>query len=104
MKRVAIAVILLPAVLYLCDSISIHYKIAYKGSSAALGTVQFFPAAELKNGRIEVYYDSPQTEACTHSLFPQLGYPPCWYANRTTVHVIGPDARPMFLPDMRKKY
>jgi hypothetical protein len=103
-KRAALVVILLPVFVYFCDSIYLRYKKAYQGNTAALGSVQFYPAAELKNGKTEVYYGSPQTEVCAHSLFPQYGYRPCWYASREPVHVIDADGQPMFLPDFRKTY
>ncbi len=103
-KRVALAVILLPVLVYLCEFVFIRFKMAVQGSGAAVGSVQFLQAAELKSGKTEVYYGNPQTEVCAHSLFPQLGHRPCWYARREPVHVIGEDGQPLFFPDMKKTY
>ncbi len=102
-RLAAITVLLSVAFVYVCDAVLIRYKMAYRGSDAALGTVQFVMAAELKNGKLD-YYDVPQTMTCAHSLFPQLGYTPCWYASRSGVQIVGPEPQPLFLPDMRKKY
>lgn len=103
-KLTVAAVILLCAVLYGCDFAVFRYKMAYRGTGAAFGAVRYLLAAEKKNGSVEIYYNNPQTESCARSLFPQSGRRPCWYASRQTEHVIAPDARPMFLPDMRNQY
>lgn len=103
-KRLLLALLAVPVLLYFCDSAYFHLKLAYEGASAATGSVQFYQAAALKSGKVEVYFDNPQTETCAHSLFPESGHRPCWYASRDPVHVVGEDGQPMFLPDMRKTY
>ena len=30
-------------------------------------------------------FDEPESRTCVHSLFPHLGQPPCWYAERRNV-------------------
>ena len=42
-----------------------------------------------KNGRLEVFYNQPQSEVCVYALFPHAGYRPCWYAVRNKVRTIG---------------
>jgi hypothetical protein len=103
-KRAALALLLVPVLVYLCDFILIRFKVEFQGRAATLGSVQYLQAVQLKNGKTEVYYGDPQTEVCAHSVFPQYGHRPCWYASREPVHVIGADGQPMFLPDMRKTY
>jgi hypothetical protein len=49
----------------------------------------FYLATPLKNGRVEVYYDQPQTEICVRALFPHFGRRPCWYARRQRIHYAG---------------
>jgi hypothetical protein len=73
---------------YLCDFIYLRLKMANKSSNEAFGSVQFFPATQLKNGKLDIYIESPQTETCVHTLFPHYGYNPCWYAKRNQVHVV----------------
>jgi hypothetical protein len=42
----------------------------------------------LKNGRLEVFYNQPQSEVCVYALFPHSGYRPCWFAGRSKVRTI----------------
>jgi hypothetical protein len=103
-KRFCLALLLLPLLLYICDFIFFQIKGHLQGAEATVGSVHFYQAAQLKSGKTEVYFDSPQIETCSHSLFPESGHRPCWYASRETIHVIGEDGQPMFLPDFRKTY
>jgi hypothetical protein len=50
--------------------------------------VTFYVATPLKNGKLDIFYDQPQTEVCVYSLLPHAGYRPCWYAARQTVRTI----------------
>jgi hypothetical protein len=52
-------------------------------------TLVFYLATPLKNGRVEVFYDQPQTEICVRALFPHFGRRPCWYARRQRIHYAG---------------
>jgi hypothetical protein len=45
----------------------------------------FYYSTQLKNGRVQVYYDQPQTEVCVRAVFPHGGRRPCWYARREPV-------------------
>ena len=45
-------------------------------------------ATTLKNGKLEIFYNQPQTEVCIHAIFPHAGYRPCWYATRNTVRTV----------------
>jgi len=67
---------------FAADSMLFSYRTSNPSAGDALGTVTFYYAAAHKDGKAEVYFDQPQTEACAHSLFPHMGYKPCWYANR----------------------
>ncbi|MBV9147921.1 MAG: hypothetical protein JO065_18535 [Acidobacteria bacterium] len=53
-----------------------------RGSAFDSVTVRRFYAVPQKNGRIEFLSAEPQPQRCTHSLFPQMGSPPCWYLVR----------------------
>ena len=48
-------------------------------------TLTFYYSTQLKNGRVQVYYDQPQTEVCVRTVFPHGGRRPCWYARREPV-------------------
>jgi len=41
-----------------------------------------------KNGSAEIVNDAPEPETCVHSIFPHMGYTPCWYLNRSSKNII----------------
>jgi hypothetical protein len=41
-----------------------------------------------KNGSAEIVTDPPEAETCVHSIFPHMGYEPCWYLNRNSKNII----------------
>jgi hypothetical protein len=71
---------------YAGDYLVLRYRMAEHGPDAATSGVPTFYAAPLKNGRLSVYYDQPQTQTCVRSIFPWLGYEPCWYVRRHTIN------------------
>ena len=87
------ALVIAAGIAYLGDSLYIRHKVAGSNSAAALGNVRFYYATKLKNGKLNIYQDSPQTEVCVHALFPHYGYKPCWFASRNTVRVVAGAAR-----------
>jgi len=38
----------------------------------------------LKSGKSDFYFLDPQKQTCVNSLFPHLGYKPCWYLRKHT--------------------
>jgi hypothetical protein len=79
--------ILLAAVLllYAGDFVCFEYRMSRHQPNDPLETITFYYAAALKNGRVEVFYDQPQTQTCAHAIFPHSGDLPCWYVLRSTV-------------------
>jgi hypothetical protein len=82
--RGLLGLLILLGIVYLADDLSVRYRTA-----GPLDEVTFYYATTLKNGRVEVFYDQPQTETCVHALFPHLGANPCWYVARRIVRRIG---------------
>jgi hypothetical protein len=83
------------AVVYTGDYLLIRRKMTNQQDDKAFGNVQFFNATALKNDKVQIFFDQPQTETCLHSLFPHFGYRPCWYASRQDIRMIGRlDPRP----------
>jgi hypothetical protein len=80
--RVPLFVLLSFAALYAGDYLSARYRIP--GNRQTLGTVQVqtLYATPQKNGRVESWVGDAVPETCLHSLFPHLGYVPCWYLTR----------------------
>ncbi len=78
----ALTALLALAGLYAGDYLSARYR--FPGNRQTLGSVrvQTSYAVRLKDGRIEYLLGDSDTETCVRALFPQLGYPPCWYLTR----------------------
>jgi hypothetical protein len=74
--------------LYLGEDFSARYRLAHRRDSDPLDEVTFYYATMLKNGKLEIFWDQPQRQVCIRSLFPHLGYGPCWYVRRRTVKVV----------------
>jgi hypothetical protein len=89
LKRVAVAVALVVVASFGCDNLWIHYRLRGPDPSRALGSVTFYYSTTLKSGKSEIFFDQPQTEICSRSLYPQLGHRPCWYAQRNNIISIG---------------
>lgn len=80
--RLLFAAVLLLFVAYVCDFVSVRYGIP-KGR-AVYGSVMVndYLAVPMKNGKNEFDYVGAAAATCTDSLFPQLGYAPCWWLRR----------------------
>jgi hypothetical protein len=79
MAALVVAVIV-PPVVYVGDALVLRYRLV-RGSGSEAMTVYF--ATRLKNGKLEIFTDRPQTEICARAMFPHFGYRPCWYVRRT---------------------
>lgn len=42
-------------------------------------TVRHYYAVAQKNNKVQFIFDPPQPWTCVHSLYPHVGYFPCWY-------------------------
>jgi len=62
---------------------------AVEGLRLQTETLTFYYSTLLKNGRVQVYYDQPQTEVCVRAVFPHGGRRPCWYARREPFRRVG---------------
>jgi hypothetical protein len=81
-KRTAGAMIAVLLVIYIADWIWFLRRSSNPKAGDVLGSVTYYYANALKDGKAEVYFDQPQTEVCVRSLFPHAGHSPCWYASR----------------------
>jgi hypothetical protein len=77
------------ALLYASDFLWFEYRIHNAKPNNPLQTITFYYATAMKNGKVEVFYDQPQTQTCVHSVFPHRGYTPCWRFNRSGIERIG---------------
>jgi hypothetical protein len=75
-------------VAYVADAIQVRIRLATGGPARAYDSVTVLYAAGLKGNKYEIYADQPETETCTRSIFPQMGYSPCWYARQHTMKML----------------
>lgn len=63
---------------YAFDAVVLHFR------REPLGTVEVKPliAIPRKDRKVEYAPADPEPRTCSTSLFPQQGYPPCWYLKR----------------------
>lgn len=71
-------------VLYVGDYCAVRYRIPYGRDPFGQVTVQPVYVIHEKNGKIEYQFADPEVDACVRSLFPHMGYSPCWYLSRHT--------------------
>jgi len=108
--RGAPTLLILVGILYAGDYAFVKYRLSRAGSEASspagsaatpsgpspavprgpLDTVQVQRTYEIphKDGRAEFAFAEPQTVTCVRSIFPHLGYSPCWYLKRHSQQLI----------------
>jgi len=84
MKRLIVIAVLLSCVLYVGDYLSVRFRIPTSREPFGVVTVQTSYAVKQKDGKTEFYFNPPENQTCVHSLFPHMGYAPCWYLKRKT--------------------
>ncbi len=79
LTRTLLIVFLLLAVVYAGEDISIRYRVPKGRNPFGTISTQIYYAVTQKNRSVEFYFDPPKQQVCVRSIFPHLGYPPCWY-------------------------
>lgn len=82
MKRALKIVVATLALLYLGDYLSVRYRIPNHREPLTTVQIDVYYAIRLKGHKTEFLRVEPETETCVYSLFPQIGYLPCWYVAR----------------------
>lgn len=70
------------ALAFVVDFLIFRMRVAANWNPYGSVTVNQYYAAHLKSGKDEFFFDPPQAQTCSHSLFPHSGYQPCWYLSR----------------------
>ena len=83
LKRALLFAAMALALLYTGDYLSIRIRIPNREPFGVV-QIQRYYAVRLKDGKTEYYFLDPESRQCVHSVFPQLGYSPCWYLSRRT--------------------
>jgi hypothetical protein len=80
--RIFIVAFVLMVALYVGDDLSVRYRIPKSRQPFSTVTIRRFDAISEKNNKTEYVYEDPVAVTCVRSLFPHLGYSPCWYLSR----------------------
>jgi hypothetical protein len=80
----AVLLAILAGVLFTADYLVLRIRMGFKANPFDTVQVQRIYYLQLKNGKTEITPGEMETQTCVRSLFPHLGYSPCWYARRRT--------------------
>ena len=72
------------AVTYAGDYAALRIPIPKGRAAYDTITVRPYYDVGLKSGKSDLYFLEPQKQTCVNSLFPQMGFPPCWYVRKHT--------------------
>ena len=82
--RIAASLLLLGFVIYAGDYFRVRYQISRHLGPFSTIVVQPYYAIHQKSGKTEYDFAPPESQLCVQSLFPHMGYSPCWYLRRHT--------------------
>ena len=88
LTRIAGILVAGAVLVYAADFLWFEYRMRNSKPTDPLETITFYYATDIKGGKEEILYDQPQTEICTHSIFPHAGYKPCWRCDRSGIQRI----------------
>jgi hypothetical protein len=90
LRATVIVVVVGLGLVYLGDDLAGRYRMAHRSGGGPLEEVPVYTATRLKNGKVEVFYGSPEMRTCIRAVFPHFGYSPCWYLARRKIDLIAP--------------
>lgn len=77
-----LALLAVVALAFVVDLAIFRIRVAANWNPYGSVVVDHYFAVGEKSGKTEYMFDPPQAQPCSHSLFPQSGYQPCWYLTR----------------------
>jgi hypothetical protein len=83
-NRALVGLVLALAVTFVCDYIYFRFRMIHPQPANPVETFKSprLYAIAVKGGKVDYELDEQnpqQTWTCAHSLFPHVGYSPCWY-------------------------
>jgi hypothetical protein len=82
--RASLLLLALAVVVFAADYAVLRYRVARQSDAFDHVQVQRIYYMLQKNGKTEIIPGESEIQTCVRSLFPHLGYSPCWYARRRT--------------------
>jgi len=83
MKRIVLIPLLLLALVYACDYLSLSLRIPNRQQYGSVMVCRSY-AVPMKDRQTEYMFDPPALQDCVNSLFPHFGDSPCWYLRKHT--------------------
>jgi hypothetical protein len=77
-----LSAIVLTSLVYAGDYLSLRSRLSANHQPFGNVAVQSEYVIHEKNGKTEYQFPPPENQVCVESLFPHLGYSPCWYLRR----------------------
>ena len=74
--------IVLTSLVYAGDYLSLRSRLSGNHQPFGNVVVQSEYVIHEKNGKTEYQFPPPENQVCVESLFPHLGYSPCWYLRK----------------------
>ena len=84
LKRSALILACLVGCLYVGDYAAVRIPIPKSRSPYSTVVVKPYYDVGLKSGKSDFYFLDPQRQTCVNSLFPHMGFDPCWYVRSHT--------------------
>jgi hypothetical protein len=86
LRRVVIVAAFAVIGTYVADYVSLRLRMAHRTSTSPIEVLNVQPtyAVARKDGQAEFDFGDTEPETCVHTLFPHMGYAPCWYVKRTS--------------------
>jgi hypothetical protein len=84
LKRIAISAVALLIIWYIGDYLSLKLR------RVPLSTIQItkFYAVPQKDGKTSYEPGDQETQTCVNSMFPHMGYNPCWYVKHHRIQQV----------------
>jgi hypothetical protein len=79
--RLVLAALIVLALVYACDWLVFRVRVAHGTAYGSVEVDQFLSTA-LKGNKTEYDMVGSFQQACSQSLFPHGGKPPCWWVRR----------------------
>jgi hypothetical protein len=84
LKNVAVPLLIILAVSFALEDVSVRFKIPKSRDPLGSITVHRYYVLFKSKEKANVWPAGDITQTCVQSLFPHLGYSPCWFAGLRT--------------------
>jgi hypothetical protein len=84
LQRIGLILAALLAIIYGGDYAVVRIPIPKGRAATSTVIVRPYLDVGLKSGKSDFYFLDSQKQTCVNSLFPHMGYNPCWYVRKHT--------------------